>query len=126
MKDGRDTSQAERIEIAEWTIANNKNYIEATKRFKVSYGQVYSWVKKYVQGGPDALLDRRGKDKEDNGQLTEMEKKDLEIKRLKARLKYVSTEAAILKNSRKSKGWMPNRRKISYRGGARQRNKSRY
>ena len=43
------------------------------------------------------MLDRRGKDKEDNGQLTEMEKKDLEIKRLKARLKYVSTEAAILK-----------------------------
>lgn len=48
-------------------------------------------------GGPDALADRRGKAKEANGQLTEMELKDLEIKRLKARLAHVSTEVAVLK-----------------------------
>lgn len=97
MKDGRKTTHAERIEIAQWTIANELNYVEATKHFDVSYGQVYAWVKKFKQGGESSLADRRGKAKEDNGQLTELEKKDLEIKRLKARLEYVSTEAAVLK-----------------------------
>ena len=97
MKDGRKTTHAERIEIAQWTIANELNYVEASKHFNVSYGQVYSWVKKFKQSGESALADRRGKPKEDNGQLTELEKKDLEIKHLKARLEYVSTEAAVLK-----------------------------
>ncbi|KRK87598.1 transposase IS3 family protein [Lentilactobacillus sunkii DSM 19904] len=97
MNEGRKTTKLERIEIAEWTIAHEKHYTEAANHFNVSYGQVYSWVKKYEKDGADGLADRRGKAKEDNGHLSELEKKDLEIKRLKARLEYVSTEAAILK-----------------------------
>lgn len=83
--------------IFQWVIANEMDYVGATTHFNVSYGQVYAWVKKFKQGGPDALADRRGKAKEANGQLTEMELKDLEIKRLKARLAHVSTEVAVLK-----------------------------
>lgn len=97
LNDGRKTTKLERIEIVEWTIAHEKQYTEAARHFDVSYGQVYSWVKKYEKDGAEALEDRRGKAKEDNGHLSELEKKDLEIKRLKARLEYVSTEAAILK-----------------------------
>jgi transposase-like protein len=97
MKDGRKTTQMERIEIAQCIIANDYNYTKATDRFKVSYGQVYSWVKKSKQGGDSALADRRGKAKEENGQLTEIERLKLENKRLQARLTYVSTEAAVLK-----------------------------
>ncbi|GBG95898.1 hypothetical protein LFYK43_23570 [Ligilactobacillus salitolerans] len=91
MKDGRKTTKIERIEIAEWTIAKNKQYAAAMKHFNVSHGQVYSWVRKYEQHGPEALADRRGKNKEQKGELTENEKKDLEIKRLRARLEYVSS-----------------------------------
>lgn len=97
MKDGRKTTQLERIEIAQWTIANEYNYIEATRHFQVSYGQVYAWVKKFKQGGEAALADRRGKAKESNGQLTEVERLKLENKRLQHRLTYVSTEVAVLK-----------------------------
>lgn len=97
MKDGRKTTQVERVEIAQWVIANEMNYTAATTQFNVSYGQVYAWVKKFKQDGPEGLADRRGKAKEDNGQLTELELKDLEIKRLKARLANVSTEVAVLK-----------------------------
>lgn len=43
------------------------------------------------------MADRRGKDKEGNGQLTEIERLKLENKRLQARLIHVSTEAAVLK-----------------------------
>lgn len=97
MKDGRQTTQLERVEIAQWTIANDYNYIEATEHFNVSYGQVYSWVKKFEQGGEAALSDRRGRAKEDNGHLNEVDRLKLENKRLQARLTRVSTEAALLK-----------------------------
>lgn len=97
MKDGRKTTQVERIEIAQWTIANELNYVEATKHFNVSYGQVYAWVKKFKQGGEAALADRRGKAKEDNGQLSEIDRLKLENKRLQARLTRISTEVAVLK-----------------------------
>lgn len=97
MKNGRKTTQLERIEIAQWAIANDYNYVEATQHFQVSYGQVYAWVKKFKQGGEAALTDRRGKAKEDNGQLTEVEHLKLENKRLQTRLTYVSTEVAVLK-----------------------------
>ena len=104
MKDGRKTTQLERIEIAQWTIANEYNYVEATRHFQISYGQVYAWVKKFKQGGEAALTDRRGKAKEDNGQLTEVERLKLENKRLQDRLTYVSTEVAVLKK-RKFVNW---------------------
>lgn len=97
MNAGRKTTQIERIEIAQWVIANEMNYVAATTHFNVSYGQVYAWVKKFKQAGPDALADRRGKAKKNSGELTELELKDLEIKRLKARLAHVSTEVAVLK-----------------------------
>ncbi|EGF47435.1 transposase IS3 family protein, partial [Lacticaseibacillus rhamnosus MTCC 5462] len=41
-----------------------------------------------------------------------MEKKDLEIKQLKARLKYVSTEAAILKTPGNRKDGCPTEENI--------------
>lgn len=113
MKDGRKTTQIERIEIAQWTIANDYNYGAAMQQFKISYGQVYAWVKKFKQGGESALEDRRGKAKKDNGQLTEIERLKLENKRLQARLVHVSTEAAVLKNSKNWKEGMPVRRTIS-------------
>ncbi len=76
MKDGWKTEQVERIEIAQWVIANEMNYVAVTTQFNVSYGQVYTWVKKFKQGGPNALADRRGKTKKDTSQLTEMELRD--------------------------------------------------
>jgi len=63
MNTGRKTTQKERIEIAQWAIANSLDYNAAVQQFQVSYGQVYAWVKKFKQGGPEALQDRRGKDK---------------------------------------------------------------
>ncbi|WP_230914758.1 helix-turn-helix domain-containing protein [Agrilactobacillus fermenti] len=47
------------------------DYTGATKQYDISYGQVYAWVKKFKQGGPEALVDRRGKAKSDDGHLSE-------------------------------------------------------
>ena len=95
MKDGRKTTQLERIEIAQWAIANDYAYHEAAERFNVSYQQVYTWVKKLKKDGTDALSDRRGKSK--SASLTELDKAKLEIKELKARNKYLEMKRDLSK-----------------------------
>ncbi len=97
MKSGRKTTQIERIEIVQWVIANELDYNGATKKFAVSYGQVYTWVKKFKQDGPEALQDRRGKDKSSKPNLTDEEKQALKIKELEARNAYLSKENEVLK-----------------------------
>lgn len=44
----RKTTLEERIRIVEHCIANNNDYALSAREFQVSYGQVYSWVKKYI------------------------------------------------------------------------------
>jgi len=95
MKDGRKIIQIERIEIAQWAIANNYAYHEAAEHFNVSYQQAYTWVKKLNNGGTDALSDRRSKSK--STPLTELDKAKLEIKELKARNKYLEMEKDLSK-----------------------------
>lgn len=102
MKDGRKTTRIERIEIAQWTIANNYAYHEAADHFKVSYQQVYTWVKKLNNGGTDALSDRRGRSK--STPLSELDKAKLEIKELKARNKYLEMEKDLSKKLRGIQG----------------------
>ncbi|WP_137626187.1 helix-turn-helix domain-containing protein, partial [Lactiplantibacillus pingfangensis] len=97
MKTGRKTTQIERIEIVQWVIANDLDYNGAIEKFSVSYGQVYAWVKKFKQDGPEALQDRRGKDKSSKSNLTDEEKQALRIKELEARNAYLSKENEVLK-----------------------------
>ena len=61
----RKTTLEERKEIAQYCIAHDKNYKETAALYKVSYRQVYSWVKKYETEGESALSDRRGYHKSD-------------------------------------------------------------
>ncbi|NME43183.1 transposase [Lactobacillus agilis] len=62
-KQSRKTTLAERLEIVNWTIDNHYNYNLAVEHFNVSYTQVYSWVRKFSDGGKTALIDWRGKRK---------------------------------------------------------------
>lgn len=43
MKQGRQTTFEERVEIVNYTIAHGKDYQAAIETFGVSYQQVYSW-----------------------------------------------------------------------------------
>jgi len=93
MTKGRKTTLKERIKITEFTIARNKDYKTAMEKFEVSYPQLYSWVKKYVQEGQDGLQDRRGKNTEkEESQLSEIEKLKLENKKLKERNEFLEMQ----------------------------------
>lgn len=97
MNKGRKTTFQERIEITQYTIANNLNYQKATEKYQVSYQQVYSWVRKYQQDGERALQDRRGKSLDSKPVLTEEEKLQLRIQELKHRNQYLEAENGLLK-----------------------------
>ena len=92
----RKTTLEERIRIVEHCIANNNNYALSTREFQVSYGQVYSWVKKYNSGGAEKLVDRRGKLKSEET-LSEQECLQIENRMLRAENKKQKMEIDFLK-----------------------------
>ena len=97
MKTGRKTTQEERISIAKECLENDCNYEEIARRHNVSYQQVYTWVKKFKELGEGGLEDRRGKRTEDQEPRTELEKAQIEIKRLKHELHKAEMERDLLK-----------------------------
>ncbi len=48
---GRKTTYGEKIEIVAFCIENNDNYQLTSDKYKVSYQQVYTWVKKITKMG---------------------------------------------------------------------------
>ena len=96
MTKGRKTTYNERVEIVAFCIENNDNYQLTSDKYKVSYQQVYTWVKKYKENGYEALKDNRGKRKNIN-QMTETEKLNAQIRLLEAKNKQLEMENKFLK-----------------------------
>lgn len=96
MKQGRNTTQEERIEIVNYCIEQGRDYTATSKKYQVSYQQMYQWVKKYEEKGLDGLLDRRGKRKPVE-EMTELERLRKENKLLMAEKRRAELEIAFLK-----------------------------
>lgn len=86
----RKVTYEEKIEIIKACLASNLSYKETAEKYQVTYNNVYSWVRKYKEHGPDGLIDGRGRGKRDKIQ-TEEEKLRTEIAALKARNEYLET-----------------------------------
>ena len=97
MKQGRDTTKEERVEIAKDCLASGKNYGETAMKYKVSYQQVRTWTLRYEEMGQAGLEDRRGKRKKDQVPRTELEAAQIEIERLKHKLYMAEMERDLLK-----------------------------
>ena len=96
MTKARKTTLEERIEIVSYCIANGKDYGATIEKYKVSYSQIYSWVRSYEAKGPDGLIDKRGKRKSQE-EMTEEEILKAKIKMLGAEIKHKDMEIAVLK-----------------------------
>jgi transposase len=96
MTKGRKTTVEERIEIASYCITNQRDYQRAAEVYKVSYQQVYQWVKKYESGGIEALYDKRGRTKPEI-ELTQEEKLKREMKKLEQENERLRAENLFLK-----------------------------
>ena len=106
MRQGRDTTREERLEIVRDCLASGKNYGEMALKYHVSYQQVRTWTLKYEKLGEAGLEDRRGKRKKDQTPRTELEAAQIEIERLKHQLYLAELERDLLKNWTRSRGGM--------------------
>ena len=97
MKQGRETTQEERIQIARECIAEGKNYGAMALKYKVSYQQVRNWTLRYEEMGEAGLEDRRGRRKKDQTPRSEIEQARIENEQLKHRLYLAEMELALLK-----------------------------
>ena len=103
MTKGRKTTQEERAEIVAFCIEHGKDYGLTVETYKVSYQQIYAWVRKYEEKGVKGLTDRRGKAKPED-ELTEEDRLRQENKILQARIKDQEMEIALLKKLRELRG----------------------
>ena len=103
MTKSRTTTWQERMNIALYCIAHERDYLKTADQFEVSYNQVYQWVKKYESGGPDALKDGRGRKKAPE-ELTETDRQKLAMKQLEYENERLRAENAFLKKLRELQG----------------------
>ena len=96
MTKGRKITYNERVEIVAFCIENNDNYQLTSNKYKVSYQQVYTWVRKYKENGYESLRDNRGKRKNID-QMSETEKLNAQIRLLEAKNKQLEMENNFLK-----------------------------
>ncbi|WP_169081326.1 helix-turn-helix domain-containing protein [Paenibacillus sp. PL91] len=96
MTKGRSTTWQERIEIVQYCLTNQHDYQMTAGQFQVSYQQVYQWVKKFEDGGQEALKDGRGR-KKALEELTEADQQKLKMKQMEHEIERLRAENAFLK-----------------------------
>lgn len=97
----RKTTLEERLEIVNYVLANNNDFKGAADKYSVPYANVYNWVKKYNESGEDGLSDSRGRpsSKGPKHELSDIEKKEIEIEKLKQELKRKDMVIEVLKKN---------------------------
>lgn len=96
MTKGRKVTFDEKVEIARYCIAHGRDYQSTIRKYNISYQQIYSWLRKYDNGGIDALVDRRGKAKPEN-ELTDMDRLRIENKMLEAKKQRIRNGDTAIK-----------------------------
>ena len=77
-------SLEERMDVIQYCIEHDHDYVQAASRYGLKYWQVYSWVKKYETEGKEGLSDKRGRRKA----LDEIN----ETEKLKRRIQFLERE----------------------------------
>jgi len=97
----RKTTLEERLEIVNYVLANNNDFKGAADKYSVPYANVYNRVRKYNESGEDGLSDSRGRpsSKEPKHELSDIEKKDIEIEKLKRELERSKMVIEVLKKN---------------------------
>lgn len=96
MTKGRKTTFDERIEIVQYCIAHERNYVQTAEKYKISYQQARSYMIKYEERGVEGLRDRRGRHKPEE-EMNELEKLRAENRLLRAAKERAEMEVSFLK-----------------------------
>lgn len=104
MTKGRITTLDERIEIVKWCLDHDRSIKDAAGHFGCSYAQIRSWVIKYEEFGEEALIDKRGKPKEEKD-LSELELAQRKIQSLEKENEKLKRMNEILKKAESLERW---------------------
>ena len=96
----RKTTKEERIQIVKECLEHGSSYGETAIKYKVSYQQVYSWVKRFKELGEVGLEDRRGRRKADQEPRSEIEELKIKMAQLEHELYLTRMERDLLKKVR--------------------------
>lgn len=99
----RKTTIEERREAVKYCLAHGLDYQNTALKYGVSYGQVYTWVKKYQAAGESGLADLRGHHKTDD-EVDELERLRRENVRLKRKLEESAMLVELLKKVKEFEG----------------------
>jgi transposase-like protein len=97
MKQGRETTQEERVTIAKECLENGSNYGEIAIKYNVSYQQAYNWVKRFSELGEVGLEDRRGKRTAAQKPRSDLEEMKIKMAQLEHELYMTKMERDLLK-----------------------------
>lgn len=97
MKQGRETTQEDRIAIVKDCLENGSNYGETAIKYNVSYQQVYTWVKRFKELGEAGLEDRRGKRTASQEPRSELEEMKIKLAQLEHENYMLRMERDLLK-----------------------------
>ena len=99
MTKARKTTQEERMQIAKECLSSGKNYGEIALKYNVSYQQIYTWIKKFIEIGEAGLEDRRGQRTAQQKARTPEEELRIRIAQLEHENYMLTIERDLLKKA---------------------------
>ena len=104
MTDTLKTTYEERIKIVKDCLDHNRDIKGTAEKYGCKYAQLYQWIRKYEADGQDALIDKRGKRKQDE-ELSELEKAKRKIAQLEREKEEYRKKYELLKKAEKRERW---------------------
>lgn len=104
MADTLKTTYEERIEIVKDCLGHDRDIKGTAAKYGCKYAQLYQWVRKYEADGEAALIDKRGKRKQED-ELSELEKAERKIAQLEREKEEYRRKYELLKKAEELERW---------------------
>lgn len=104
MVDTLKTTFEERIEIVKYCLSHDRDTKGTAAKYGCKYAQLYQWVRKYEAEGETALIDKRGKRKQED-KLSDLEKAERKIAQLEREKEEYRKKYELLKKAEERERW---------------------
>jgi len=104
MTDTLKTTLDERIKIVKACLEHDRDIKSTAVKYGCNYAQLYQWIRKYEANGEDALIDKRGKKKQET-ELSELEKAERKIAQLEREKEEYRKKYELLKKAEERERW---------------------
>ena len=104
MVDTLKTTFEERIEIVKYCLAHDRDIKGTAAKYGCKYAQLYQWIQKYEAEGETALIDKRGRRKQEY-ELSDLEKAERKIALLERGKEEYRKKYELLKKAEERERW---------------------